>query len=124
MAMDFPFASRKSRLQSAQRPKRVIDTLYELYGRRGSKSHGRFSPNIDNFPTQKHLREYVDTGSTDFAALTASMMETLRLQAGSRGAAQGGHVFFAHFTRGANHFLLVAIITDKLGAALTNDLAV
>ncbi|MGY5808441.1 nucleoid-associated protein [Rhizobium sp. LEGMi198b] len=103
---------------------RVIDTLYELYGRRGSKSHGRFSSNADNFPTQKHLRSYVDDGLKDFATLTASMMETLRLQAGTRGAAQGGHVFFAHFTRSESHYLLVAIITDKLGAALTNDLGV
>ncbi|RCW21596.1 nucleoid-associated protein [Ciceribacter lividus] len=103
---------------------RVIDTLHELYGRRGSKSHGRFSPNTDNFPTSRHLRSYVEDDYNDFAVLTASMMETLRKEAGTRGAAQGGHVFFAHFTRASAHYLLVAIITDKLGAALTNDLGV
>ena len=103
---------------------RVIDTLHDLYGRRGSKSHGAFAANDVDFPTQNHLKTFVDSGSEDFAGLTSAMMETLRVQASKRGAAQGGHVFFAHFTRGASHFLLVAIITDKIGAALTRDLGV
>ncbi len=103
---------------------RVIDTLHELYGRRGSKSHGKFSANINDFPTQNHLQRYVDHNYADFAEFTRSLMETLKIQAGKRGAAQGGHVFFAHFTRGDSHFLLISIITDKLGAALTNELGV
>ncbi|MBF2715514.1 nucleoid-associated protein [Agrobacterium vitis] len=111
-------------LEIGSTAQRVIDTLYELYGRRGSKSHGRFSENEDNFPTSKHLRSYVEDDAIDFAELTASMMETLRKEASSRPAAQPGHVFFAHFTRADLHYLLVAIITDKLGAALTNDFGV
>lgn len=98
---------------------RVIDDLYDLYSRRASKSHGKFSTDEDYAPTQKHLREYVGGGGKDFASLTEKMMNTLKHQAGSRNAAQGGHVFFAHFERDGRQFLLVAIINDKLGATLT-----
>ncbi len=106
------------RLAVTPTTQRVIDDLYNLYSRRAAKSHGKFSTDEDYAPTQKHLRDYLDHAS-DFAVLTEKMMNTLRLQASSRNAAQGGHVFFAHFERDDRHFLLVAIINDKLGATLT-----
>src|SRR3546814_4093830 len=49
------------------------------------------------------------------------MMETLRSQAQARSASTGGHVLFAHFRREGHDYLLVAIITDKLSAALTSQ---
>jgi nucleoid-associated protein len=111
----------KNQLAVTATTQRVIDDLYDLYSRRASKSHGKFSANEDYSPTQKHLQEYVKGGLKEFAALTAKMMTTLRIQAGSRNAAQGGHVFFAHFESEGRQFLLVAIINDKLGATLTKD---
>jgi nucleoid-associated protein len=99
---------------------RVIDELYDLYSRRASKSHGKFSTADDAAPTEKHLLDYLDRKS-DFADLTEKMMATLKHQAGTRNAAQGGHVFFAHFSRDGRQFLLVAILNDKLSAALTTS---
>lgn len=99
---------------------RVIDDLYDLYSRRASKSHGKFSTAHDAAPTEAHVRAYADSDYKDFAGLTSSLMETLKYQAGLRNAAQGGHVFFAHFTRDGRNYLLVVIVNDKLGAALTN----
>jgi nucleoid-associated protein len=99
---------------------RVVDELYELYSRRASKSYGKFSVADDAAPTEKHLRDYLAEES-DFADLTDKMMATLKYQAGLRSAAQGGHVFFAHFDRESRHFLLVAILNDKLSAALTSS---
>jgi nucleoid-associated protein len=99
---------------------RVVDELYELYSRRASKSHGKFSIADDVAPTEKHLRDYLEQRS-DFADLTDKMMATLKYQAGLRNAAQGGHVFYAHFSRDSRQFLLVAILNDKLSAALTTS---
>ncbi len=99
---------------------RVVDDLYQLYSRRASKSHGKFSTADDAAPTEKHLRDYLDQ-RTNFADLTDKMMATLKHQAGLRNAAQGGHVFFAHFSRDGRQFLLVAILNDKLSAALTTS---
>jgi nucleoid-associated protein len=103
---------------------RVVDDLHELYSRRSSKSHGRFSENDADYPTQGHLRAYVESDPPDFARLTSSLMTTLQIQARRRANAAGGHVFFAHFEREERQFLLVAIVNDKLGAALTRDLDV
>lgn len=58
---------------------RVVDELYELYSRRASKSHGKFSTADDVAPTERHLRDYLDQAS-DFADLTDKMMATLRHQ--------------------------------------------
>ncbi|GAN82155.1 nucleoid-associated protein [Acidocella aminolytica] len=99
---------------------RVVDELYELYSRRASKSHGKFSTADDAAPTENHLRDYLDQ-RTNFADLTDKLMGTLKHQAGLRNAAQGGHVFFAHFSRDSRQFLLVAILNDKLSAALTTS---
>lgn len=99
---------------------RLIDSLYKLYNRRTSKSHGRFNDDVDNYPTQKHINEY-RSGSTDFSSLTLQMMATLKKEAGNKAAATGGHVFFAHFQREDRDYLLVTIINDKLSAALTEQ---
>lgn len=114
----------KDQLAITKTTQRVIDDLYDLYSRRASKSHGKFSVNEDYSPTQKYLREYVDGGLKEFGVLTTNLMTTLQKQAGYKGAATGGHVFFSHFEREARQFLLVAIINDKLGAALTRELDV
>lgn len=98
---------------------RVIDELYDLYNRRASKTHGKFTT-AEGYPTQGQVREYVEDPQKDFLGLTARMMETLRNQAQARSASTGGHVLFAHFQREARNYLLVAIITDKLSAALTS----
>lgn len=114
----------KDQLAITDTTRRVVGQLHDLYGKRASKSHGKFSSNEDYSPTQKHLREYLSGGQNDFAKLTSNLMTTLQRQAGYKGAATGGHVFFAHFERDTRHYLLVAIITDKLGAALTRELDV
>lgn len=101
---------------------RVIDDLYDLYSKRTSKSHGKFSEKKDDYPTEGHLKEYVDGDAKDFSALTTKLMTTLQVQAAKRTLATGGHVLFSHFVRDARDYLLVAIVTDKLGAALTSDL--
>ncbi|RZF64395.1 nucleoid-associated protein [Sphingomonas populi] len=99
---------------------RLIDELYDLYNRRASKSHGKFTA-AEGYPTQAQVRDYVDDPERDFLKLTSRMMETLRNQAQARSASTGGHVLFAHFRRETRDYLLVAIITDKLSAALTSQ---
>lgn len=98
---------------------RVIDTLQKLYAKRTSKSHGKFSIDTINFPTQQHVRSFIETGSKDFLRLTKEMTLTLRKEASQKGSATGGHVFYALFKRDNKQYLLVAIINDKLGAALS-----
>jgi nucleoid-associated protein len=99
---------------------RVIDEIYDLYNRRASKSHGKFTTS-EGYPTEEQIRDYLTTGPEGFLHLTSRMMETLRNQAQARSASTGGHVLFAHFQREGRDFVLVAIITDKLSAALRSQ---
>ncbi|MGQ5718466.1 nucleoid-associated protein [Pseudochrobactrum asaccharolyticum] len=97
---------------------RIVDELHKLYARRPSKSYGKFEENETDYPTVGRVRNYVEVDG-DFQALSSGMMETLRLRAKEKSASTGGHVFFTHFERDNNQFLLIALVTDKLGAALT-----
>lgn len=111
-------------LRITETTQRVVDDLNDLYTRRTSKSHGKFSDNEVDYPTQGHLRSYVEGQPGDFADFTSRLMATLQVQARRRSNAAGGHVFFSHFERDTRQFLLVAIVNDKLGAALTRDMDV
>ncbi|ATE84685.1 nucleoid-associated protein [Sinorhizobium phage phi2LM21] len=104
--------------------RRVVDSLHDLYKQRVSKSHGQFAADDDHYPTQAYLKAFKGSGYKDFGKLTIKLMEALKLRASRRGAATGGHVFFAHFERDKREYLLVTILNDKLGAAVTEELDV
>lgn len=118
---DFEFVVGKTDLKQGPTVRRVVDELHRLYARRASKSHGKFSTDTVNFPTQGFLRDYLDKGATDFEALTKSLTTTLVAQARRKTGATGGHVFFVHFEDDAKHFIMIAIVTDRLNAAITKD---
>ncbi|WP_181172990.1 nucleoid-associated protein [Mesorhizobium sp. B2-7-3] len=121
VADNFEIVLGNSHLRVTDPVQRVVDQLHQLYGRRTSKSHGKFSDDEDNYPTQRHLREYISADANNFGVLTEALMKTLAVNAGAKAAATGGHVFFAHFAREERHFLMVAIVNDTLGAALTRQ---
>ncbi len=99
---------------------RLINELHKLYSRRPSKSYGKFSDDTENYPTSVHLSEYL-AGNKSFDQLTIALMAKLAKEAGAKSASTGGHVFFCHFEREEFHFFLVAIVTDKISAALTDN---
>ncbi|OKO73878.1 nucleoid-associated protein [Bradyrhizobium sp. NAS96.2] len=118
---DFEFVVGKNDLKHGSTLTRVVDELHHLYARRASKSHGKFSADDVNFPTQGFLRIYIDGGSKDFETLTTSLMTTLVTQARRKTGATGGHVFFVHFEDDGKQFVMIAIVNDRLGAAITHD---
>jgi nucleoid-associated protein len=99
---------------------RLIDELNKLYARRASKAYGKFSDDIVNYPTSVNVKAYVRY-SISFNNMTLALMATLAKEAGTRAASTGGHVFFAHFRRNETEYILVAIVNDKISAALTAD---
>nr|WP_319389274.1 nucleoid-associated protein [uncultured Cohaesibacter sp.] len=99
---------------------RLINELHKLYKRRPSKAYGKFDLDTINNPTSIHLRNYIN-GNTNFEALTLLLMSKLAKEAGTKAASTGGHVFFCHFEREKSQYFLVAIVTDKVSAALTRD---
>jgi nucleoid-associated protein len=100
--------------------KRLIDELHKLYARRPSKAYGKFSENTVDYPTSVRLTEYL-TKAMSFEDTTIALMNTLAKEAQARAASEGGHVFFAHFERDNRQYILVAIVNDKISAALTDQ---
>lgn len=98
---------------------RLVDQLVSEYAKRSGKSHGRFIDEEDNYPIQKYIREYYVENVKTFLELSQAMMKTLCAKA-SGTATTGGHVFIAHISHDGLDYLTVAILTDELGAALTD----
>ncbi|WP_162922223.1 nucleoid-associated protein [Asaia bogorensis] len=99
--------------------KRLIDDLHKHYARRPSKSYGKFSEDVSNYPTSLRISEYFES-KVSFEHMTMALMSTLAKEAQARSASEGGHVFFAHFGRDEKQYILVAIVNDKVSAALTD----
>jgi nucleoid-associated protein len=101
---------------------RIVDALDEMYTKRSSKAHGQFDGDQDNYPASKYFESYLDEDDgNDFADLTHQLMATLLAKARGVPNAGPGHVFFAHIERDARELMLIAIVTEKLSAALTGD---
>jgi len=99
---------------------RVVDTLAHEYRQRASKSHGRFSNDPEFAAVPVLLRRYALDRDLSFVALTGAMMETLRARAATQSGATGGHVLFAHVHEmDRDEGLLVAVLTEEVGAAIT-----
>lgn len=121
-AGDFETILGKEQLRVSSTVVRVVNELYALYASRASKAHGRFSADVQNYPAQTYISDFHSGGYEGFAELTKNLMTTLTIQARRKAGATGGHVLFAHIERDDSIYLMVAIINDKLGALLTNDL--
>lgn len=101
---------------------RIVDELDEMYGKRSSKAHGQFSDDRDNYSAAGYFEAYLlPRGGGDFANLTQLLMNTLVSKARGVPNAGAGHVFFAQFERDGRELMLIAIVTEKIGAALTQQ---
>jgi nucleoid-associated protein len=99
---------------------RLVDQLSLLYGKRTGKSHGRFEDDLVNYPVQVHLGDYYIKRVVNFYDATLNMMSTLRANAQGT-ASTGGHIFIAHIQRDSRDYMLVAMLNDELGAAITGN---
>lgn len=110
---------RKKELEISPLAQRLVDTLYGVYKRRPSKSHGKFNEKEETAPAQKHARDYLlDGAEKDFCAFTEKMTELLCDKAKNTGATTG-HVFFAHIDGDGREYLLIAIVTNEVDLALS-----
>ncbi len=100
---------------------KVVSRLVSEYAKRSGKAHGQFEADEINFPVQQFVRRFHQNKAIDFMALTASMMDTLQTRA-SRTAAGGGHVVFAHIHHDRTYQLLVSIVNEEWGAALSENM--
>ncbi len=103
---------------------RLIDHLHKLYAERPGKGYGKFEVDENNFPMPRFVRECFVDHATNYYELSRVMMQHLQARAGQEQLATGGYVLIAHVNNGANDFLLVAIVTEVVGTAITEGLEI
>ncbi|QDQ28516.1 nucleoid-associated protein [Chitinimonas arctica] len=101
---------------------RLIDYLCHYYAERLGKGYGKFEDDEDNFPMPRFIRQHVIEQSIDFATLAQLMVQHLQVRAEQEQLASGGFVLFARVHNGAADCLMVALITEVVGTAITNGL--
>lgn len=113
---------RRGAMPKTAAAQRLVDQLCQHYAERLGKGWGRFEEDEDNFPMPRFIRQHVVDGSTDFATLTQLMMQHLQTRADQEQLSSGGHVLIARVHNGATDALLVALITETVGTAITDGL--
>lgn len=101
---------------------RLVDQLIYLYSGRAGKGYGRFEDNEDEYPTQRYIKQHVLERQTDFLSFSRQIVEHLKIEAANEQLATGGYVLIAKITSGSSDYLLVAIVTEVVGSAITEDL--
>jgi nucleoid-associated protein len=95
-----------------------------MYSGNTGKAFGCFEANEDEFPAQRYIRQHVIHNEYDFIVLSEKLMERLVNQAGDELLATGGYVLFARISVGETHYVLIAIVTETVGTAITDGLDV
>lgn len=103
---------------------RLIDHLHKLYSERAGKGYGRFEENADEYPAQRFIRQHVVEGQSDFLTLSNRLMTHLQSRASGEQFATGGFVLIAKINQDGTQYLLVAIVTEIVGTAITEGLEV
>lgn len=103
---------------------RLIDNLHKLYAERTGKGYGKFEEDENNFPMRRFIREYFIDNSIDFYNFSQLMMEHLQARAEQEQLSTGGYVLITQVDNGATEFLLVAIVTEIIGTAITDGLEI
>ncbi|MEZ5528992.1 MAG: nucleoid-associated protein [Porticoccaceae bacterium] len=107
--------------------KKLLEGVTKTYGsRNNSASYGIFREAGEGrgaFPdTFDHYIGLVNPSADNFLALSRFAMDELYAKAHDSGPASGGYMLFADYVHQGDQFLLVAMIKQKEGLMLTEDL--
>jgi nucleoid-associated protein len=100
---------------------KVVRKLVDEYSRRSGKAHGKFEPDVANYPVQSHISNYYVDQNGTFLDATRQMMETLCAKAQGTSATPGGVIIAETEHDGVEH-LMVAVVTEQWGAAMNADM--
>lgn len=103
---------------------RLIDHLHSLYSGRAGKGYGRFEENEDEYPAQRFIRQHVVEGASDFLELSNRLMTHLQSRASVEQLATGGFVLIVKINNDGTDYLLVAMVTEVVGSAITEGLEI
>ncbi|MCT4627035.1 nucleoid-associated protein [Halodesulfovibrio sp.] len=104
----------------------LLSEILKLYNRRIGKGLGVFNKNQDLSRFSVRLTEYLQHPDDDsFTVFTRHAMSLLKAQMEKQELSTGGYVVFAHIgTNNGTKRILAAMLRDKVGSAIDDDLNV
>ncbi|HBO23554.1 MAG TPA: nucleoid-associated protein [Providencia sp.] len=97
--------------------KRLISDIRSKYSSRASKGYGSFVGDVDNYPMESMINDYINN-TLDFYKTTCRMMDHLLSRAVDEPLSTGGYVLFSHVNTDENEYILVAIVNSRTGSAI------
>lgn len=104
--------------------KALVEQVHAVYSNRESKSYGKFDSELNAVSAEPHLQVLRDTNDSDFLALSKLLMQVLKDKSDAQNFATGGHVLMAESTGGGARWFVVAILNNKAGTTISEDLRV
>lgn len=105
---------------------KLLDGIVSLYGKRNNSAHyGTFRTDDGRgeFPDSFELYASINTPDNDnFLKITRSAMKALQKKAEASTPASGGYIFFADYSNQQGRFFLAAMIKQKDGLTLNENL--
>lgn len=102
----------------------LVDQVWKRYAERTGKGYGKFQTDANEFPVQRYINDHQRANGISFVELSNRMMAHLRTRIATEALATGGYVLFAKVTTDGTAYMLVAMVTEVLGTAITSTLDV
>lgn len=100
----------------------LIEGILNAYSR--GKSYGSFNPDVDNYPVQGWLENYLcsQRDNQNFIAFTKRLLRRIGTKMTEKVFATGGYFVFSEYTANNKDYFLVAMVKDKSGLTVTPSL--
>ena len=99
-----------------------VEAVTEAYNRKSNIFWGYFDANVDSYPLQSMLNDYLQECSSEaFVAFSKRAMGHLQKEIDDKPLATGGYILFVHFIEDDMDFVICAILHDKEGFTIDPD---
>ena len=100
---------------------RVAEELKKLY--KGQAIYGQFSNNDEVHRFRPNLKDCMDKDWANFYDFSKIAMSLLKNKLEQKIASAGGYVLFLHYFENEKEYFFVLMLNDKIGASVTENLA-
>ncbi|MEG2255046.1 MAG: nucleoid-associated protein, partial [Vagococcus sp.] len=105
--------------------KTLVNQVHTVYSGKSSKSYGKFDKDLTLVSAENHLIPIRDEKhDADFLKITVDLMSILKAKSDGENFSTGGHVLFAESTASNIKWLLIAVLNNKDGTSISEELKV
>lgn len=103
----------------------LVNQVHTVYSGKASKSYGKFDADLTHVSAEQHLIPIRDEKQeADFLNITLDLMKILKSKSDDQNFSTGGHVLFAESTSSNIKWLLIAVLNNKDGTTISEELKV